>query len=156
MKFEQFAKNTIPYGCTIDMGKKGKWLRYGNVYMKIPEYVGSIGNVVSHDGILELVLNVMEVTETADLIDAYLPEPDSKASEIVRVFENLKETMRVEMSNKTFGIIEKKDMCFIDSTIAAFDKKDKRVTALLVGKPVHDIDKFEIDGIILNIKDMEE
>ena len=157
MKFEQFIKNAVPYGCTIDMGEQGKWLKSGCVYMKIPESIGTIGNVLRSDEILEFALNNLDMAEEASLTDAYLPEADSKAAQIIRVFSSaFDEKVNVKMSNKTFGMIEKKDMCLIDSSEGEFEDGIKKISALFVGKEVFDLDKFEAQGIIVNIDKLED
>lgn len=145
MKFERFVKKVMPHGVTLTVDGE-KWLSSGNMFVKIPEWCGPMGVESKENNVLNCFLNESELGyKPAELSRAYLPDPDSKAKDIIRVFSDGEN--EVAISNEQFSFIEKHDMCLIASYVVNSDLKD---VALLVGKYA-DIDDFEPDAIILNV-----
>lgn len=148
MKFESFAKSCIPYGHTVQINGKN-YLSDGRAFMLIPKNIGTIGKVYKDDSLLDSILVDSDLPEKfAELIDAKLPKPNSKGSEIIRVFGDGKNI--VNIPNDLFGKIERSDQCII---VTYWGEDDCERCALLVGHPTKDIDNFEATGVILDIED---
>ena len=149
MKFESFAKSCIPYGHTVQVDGKN-YLTDGRAFMLIPNTIGTIGKVYKDDGLLYNILLDSELpTRFADLIDAKLPRPNSKGSEIIRVYGD--DYNIVNIPNDLFGKIERADACIIVKYWTVEDEEQH--FALLVGHPTKDIENFEATGIILDMED---
>lgn len=145
MKFERFVKKVMPHGVTLTVNGE-KWLSSGNMFVKIPDWCGPMGVESKDNGVLKRILNEAEWGENpAELKKAYLPDADSKAKDIVRVFSDGNND--VGISNEQFSLIEKHDMCLVAVYINDDDFED---VALLIGKYA-DIDDFEPDAVILGI-----
>ena len=144
MKFERFVKKVMPHGVTLTVDGE-KWLSSGRMFVKIPEWCGPMGVESKENDILNNFLNESEWGDKpAELSRAYLPDPDSKAKDIIRVFSDGEN--EVAISNEQFSLIEKHDMCLI----ASIGTDVNYATALLIGKYA-DIDDFEPDAIILEV-----
>lgn len=126
MKFEKFAKYAGCNGRIITMEDGEKWLFYDNIGMKIPDerQVCAVSNIKVE--FLEQVLKSEK--EVARLTNAVLPNPNDKASELLRVYTSNTEKS-IKISNKAFSFIDDDtDMTFITSIIT--DKAEYK--ALLV------------------------
>lgn len=144
MKFERFCKKVMPHGITLTVDRE-KWLSSGKMFVKIPDWCGPMGVESKENTVLNNFLNKSEWGENpAELSRAYLPDPDSKSKDIIRVFSDVEN--EVAISNEQFSLIEKHDMCLI----ASMEIEGKFATALLIGKYA-DIDDFEPDAIILEV-----
>lgn len=143
MKFERFVKKVMPHGVTLTVDG-GKWLSSGRVFVKIPEWCGPMGVESKENNLLDDFINESGWgDDPAELKEAFLPSPDSKAKDIIRVFSD--GVNSVNITNEQFALIEKHDMCLI----ASMKIEGKFTTALLIGKYA-DIDDFEPDAIIVN------
>lgn len=142
MKFEKFVKKAMPYGKTIEV-EGTKYLAFENMAAKLPEWCGDMGVKSKDATIFEDIVSLGIYGENeAELKRAYLPEADSKAKDIIRVFDDGERA--VEISNDAFALIERSDM----TVIADYDG----TSALLVGHRA-DIEDFEPDLIILDMED---
>lgn len=153
MKFESFCKKYMPYVRTIRTGDGQNWATTGKVFMKLGADFGVIGATIrDDDAIIENLLNEAEWSQKpAELKHAYLKKPSGKASDIVRVFVDGRNSCNI--SNEHFGLIEKKDMC----VIAQYESNaGEEITALLVGPYVAYIDAFRPVGIILETVEDEK
>lgn len=150
MKFEKFAKQAMPYcstvSCSVD---PDNWLKVGNMYARIPAYIGQIGPMNKSDEKLEAVFRTMELTDLAELTRASLPA-DGRAKDIVREFSNGYEEFY--LTNDQFGLIERQDHCYI----TCVDDDEYIGKAFLVGKPTNNPDDFKPDLIVTDIEEEDE
>lgn len=148
MKFESFCKKYMPYVSTIKIDGKN-WACSGRVYMMLGENARTIGRVLNNDKVLDAIMHDADWGQRdAVLLEAFLPKPDGKASDIIRRFSD--GIYRCDISNACFGLIEKKDMCVVATWYD--DEKGRDSHALLIGAPVTDVDDFEPTGIILEVE----
>ena len=104
-----------------------KFLCSGNMLAVIPETSGSVVCVTA----VEFPEYVREALakgdeEPAELIDAFLPSADDKPSELRRVFTT-KSGLRIDISNKQFGLIERSDKL----GILLYETEDEIIVAAL-------------------------
>ena len=143
MKIERFIKNAVPYGFMLKANNE-RWFTDGQMSIKLPEHYGELGNMHEDNKGLIAILDDSDYGEKpAELKRAYLPYPDSKASDIMRVFSDGEE--EVAITNKQFGMIEKSDMC----VIATYFNEEYEHNVLLIGK-YSSIEDFEPEAVILN------
>ena len=146
MKIERFIKNAVPYGFMLKANNE-RWFSDGQMTIKLPEHYGELGNMHNDNKGLKAILNNSDFGENpATLKRAYLPYPDSKASDIMRVFSDGED--EVAITNKQFGMIEKADMCVI-ATVYDEENEENTYNVLLIGK-YSSIEDFEPEAIILN------
>ena len=125
MKFDNFCKFAGSDGVILVAPNNEKWLFYHNVGMLIPENKNVCGSVANMpDYFTELLYEAGY--EACELTSAYVPSPDSKPSELMRIFSGWHNT--IDISNKAFGFIEKKDRTYI----ATYEDEETIYTALLV------------------------
>lgn len=143
MKFDNFVKYVGADGIILETSVNDKWLFCGSVGMLIPENRNVCGRI---ETMPEYIENLIDCDcEPVELVEAVLPKPDSKPSELLRVFEG-KNTI-INIRNKTFGFIEKSNRTFG----AAFTKEGEINSALLVTDDYSEND-FEIKMIAFNIE----
>lgn len=148
MKFDKFIKKAVPYVATV-MYREEAWCRCGKVYARIPEHLGNIGPVVKSDKILAAAIDGVYGPE-AELVQAKLDTPDGKSKDIIRVFSDGQ--LHFDVRNELFGLIEKYDMIFISEV----ETEECTGLALMVGKPVANLDDFEADFVITDIEEKKE
>lgn len=125
MKFDNFCKFAGSDGVILVAPNNEKWLFYHNVGMLIPENKNVCGSVANMpDYLTELIYEADY--EACELTSAYVPSPDSKPSELMRIFAGMHNT--IDISNKAFGFIEKKDNTYV----ATYEDEETNYTALLV------------------------
>lgn len=148
MKFDSFVKYAGGDGAILTAPDDSKWLFFDSVGMKIPEYKNVCGKESNMpDYVCELINET--AFEPCGLTGAHVPYADSKPSELVRTFGD--GGLSIDISNKAFGFIEKKDRTFISEYEGLDD--DSTYKALLVTDD-YDEDEPEIKMII--IKKVEE
>jgi hypothetical protein len=117
MKFKNLLKQSEGYGFVFKLDGD-KWLFYNNVLAKVPAGYNVVCDLETNmpDWLVELL--DVPYAEHAYLVGAGVPFPDSKPSELFRVFgdnenkENVKRAVLVP--NKTFGMIERHNGVWID------------------------------------------
>lgn len=125
MKFDNFCKFAGSDGVILVAPNGKKWLCYGKTGMLIPENKNVCGNVANMPDYLTELIYEAEY-EACELTSAFVPNPDSKPSELMRMFTGMHNT--IDISNKAFGFIEKKDSTYI----ATYEDEETSYTALLV------------------------
>jgi hypothetical protein len=108
MKFEKFFKAAGTHGAIVKKSEVESWLVCGGVGMRIPEGVNNFGISQAPDAMFKAILASSTETDVLELRDAVLLEPDGKASDIIRVFEDDLGD-RVGIYNGSYGLLEKKD-----------------------------------------------
>lgn len=125
MKFDSFIKYAGSHGAILEAKNGDKWLFFGDVGMKIPEGKNVCGIV----GKMPEEINILITTSdynACELEKAFVPNKDSKPSELLRKFGN--DDYEIDIPNKIFGFIERKDRTYI----SIHDDIDYDYTALLV------------------------
>lgn len=166
MKFDKFVK-AIGSDGTIFTDQGEKWLCGLGCALKIPE----TKNVCSTDEIKipEWFLDILTMSELvpAELNDCVLPRKDSKTSELLRVFDEAgKERgdsyIPVAIHNKSFGFIEKSDVCYVCHYDRKVEQEDgssevEIKNALVICNTMWDVDDdHDIIGVMFNIEINEE
>lgn len=137
MKFDNFVKYAGSDGILFEATNGDKWLFYDKVGMKIPEGRSVCGKVSSLPYYMEKLIYTYDDYDEARLTAAYVPEPYSKPSELMRTFSG--GDLSINLYNKAFGFIEKKDSTYIN----AIDIEEEAIyTALLVSNGFGDEMEF--------------
>ena len=117
MKFEKFLKNVGTRGTIVNCGSCGQWLKLANVMLKIPTGVNVIAPlermVFDYEAAVINRYNDGYCIE-ANLVKAELINPSDSPSMLRRVFAD-DDGGRIDIDNKTFGIIERYDRVFTDA-----------------------------------------
>lgn len=156
MKFNNFVKAIGSEGFIYKDEEGGKWLCGLGCALKIPETTGSVCSskeFAAPTWFNDIVFSDPDDMHPVKLEEAYLPDADSKTSEVRRVFA-LDGKYRVNISNKSFSLIEKRD--FTQSVECELPNRDDVMlgsTALMVVDPISEPDEPNILGIIFNIAD---
>ena len=148
MKFEKFIKRAVPYCVTVMNGGEA-WCKAGKMYARIPSYIGQIGMVDKNDVVLKAALDG-QTGGKAELIKAYILNPDGKSKDIIRQFSDGDYSFNIK--NENFGLIERYDDCYI----AEVESDTVTGYAMLVGKPTSDPDNFEPDLIFVDVVTKEK
>lgn len=107
MKFEKFFKSAGTHGAIVKRDNES-WLICGGVGMRIPEGMNNLGVSRDPDQMFKAILAARTETDVLSLKEAVLLEPDGKANDIIRVFEDDLGD-RVGIYNANFGLLESKD-----------------------------------------------
>ena len=132
MKFEKFLKGVGTHGQILERGNGDKWLVCGSVGMKVPVGVvnllgsGEVGEKTKQ--ILEAIVRA-DTDDKVELTEAYIPA-DGKASDIVRIFRDYLEDIRVGIRNADFGLLEKSDINLAELEIEDNDIETKYLLVL--------------------------
>lgn len=161
MKFDKFVK-AIGSDGTIFTDQGDKWLCGLGCALKIPE----TKNVcfVGKNKIPEWFLDILTESELvpAELNDSILPRKDSKTSELLRVFDEVgKERgdgcIPVAIHNKSYGFIEKSDVCYVCHYDRRVEQEDEVKNALVICRTRWDVDDDpDIIGVMFNVEINEE
>ena len=147
MKFDSFVKYAGGDGHIVTAPDQSKWLFFAGIGMKVPEYKNVCGGEINMPDYIDQLINEAEFKE-AELTGAHVPHADSKPSELLRTFES--NHGYIDISNKAFGFIEKKDRTLIAQYEGLDD--DSTYTALLVTDD-YDEDEPEIKMIVVKKED---
>ena len=143
MKFDNFLKYAAGDGAILEAENGDKWLFYANVGMKIPNGKNVCGNV---SVMPEAINDLIEYDDyvPCELKSAYVPNADSKPSELIRRFERCgadeDNNLFIDVPNKIFGFIERKDETFINEIVT----DEYRYVALLVTDDYGDDREFKM------------
>lgn len=114
MKFEKFLKNCGARGTVVSTECNGQFLKLGAVMLAIPAGVNVLSTTsVQAPQYIEDIFTDYDNHDVipAELTGAELPTPDASPSKIKRIFEN-EDGGKIEIDNKTFGIIERSDHAY--------------------------------------------
>lgn len=143
MKFDSFVKYAGSDGTILEAENGDKWLCYDSIAMKIPEGRSVCGKSYSMPIYIEQLIYIYEDYDAAELTDAFVPTPHSKPSELMRKFSG--GDLEIDITNKAFGFIEKKDFTYINEVEILEDNGDtKRYKALLVSNDYGDDKEFKM------------
>lgn len=152
MKFDSFTKYAGGYGSILTAKNGDRWLFFEGIGMKIPKYCSVCGTPGKMSESVEKLIYEFDDFDRANLTDAYLPEPYSKPSEVKRVFSG--GSLNIDITNKAFGFIEKKDFTYIN----VYENDDEeKYTVLLVSGGLADGDdaEFEMVYVVKKVKEDE-
>ena len=109
MKFEKFFKSVGTHGLIVKASGGESWLLCDGVGMLIPAGVNNLGVSVEPEPVFNAIMHSdADDNDALSLIEAVLTDPEGKAKDIIRVFENdLGE--RIAIHNAQYGLLEKKD-----------------------------------------------
>lgn len=141
MKFNNFAKYAGSDGVIFEVENGDKWLFYGSAGMKIPEGKNVCGNITKMPEFVYKLINTNEI-EPCELEGAFVPNKDSKPSELLRKFG--KDVFEIDVPNKIYGFIESHDRTFI----GIYDDYDNDYTALLVTDDYEDDPEFKMIYVV--------
>ncbi len=149
MKFDSFLKYAGGDGVILTAECGEKWLFFDKIGMRIPEGKGVLGTVAKMPEYLEDLIYDREVV-ACELTQAYVPRCDSKPSELKRVFTGA-HGLSIDISNKAFGFIEKKDDTYI-TDVGVVDEHDDstRYVALLITDDYGDVEDLEFKMIVIH------
>lgn len=140
MKFDNFVKYAGSNGTIFEATNGDKWLFYNQVGMKIPEGRNVCGKAFKMPVYMEDLIYKYDDYDKAELTAAYVPNAYSKPSELLRTFTG--GDLSIDLYNKAFGFIEKKDLTYINAVDCEED--NKRFTALLVSNDYGDDKEFKM------------
>lgn len=109
MKFEKFFKTAGTHGRIIKKNDVENWLLCGGVGMKIPAGVNNLGLSDKPEEMFKAIVNSDPESDGLALKEAILEDPEGKANDIIRVFENVIFD-RIGIYNADYGLLEKKDL----------------------------------------------
>lgn len=155
MKFDSFLKYAGGDGVIFTAECGEKWLFFDKIGMRIPEGKGVLGTVAKMPEYLEDLIYDREVV-ACELSYAYVPRGDSKPSEIKRVFTGT-HGLSIDISNKAFGFIEKKDNTYITDVciVGEHDNTTTTCIALLVTDDYGDVEDLEFKMIVIHKEENE-
>lgn len=108
MKFEKFFKSAGTHGRIIKKSEVENWLLCGGVGMRIPTGVNNLGLSDKPEAMFNAIVNSDPDDDGLALKEAVLLDPEGKANDIIRVFENAIFD-RIGIYNADYGLLEKKD-----------------------------------------------
>lgn len=146
MKFDNFVKYAGSDGVILTASDNSKWLGFGSVLMKVPEGKNVCGKVANMPEYMEdLIFN--NSYSACELTDAFVPRCDSKPSELRRVFSG--SGRDINISNKAFGFIEKKDRTYVSSQVVYEEEVTTTYTALLITDDYGEDDDLEFKMVVI-------
>lgn len=121
MKFEKFVKSLASSGVIYERGVTGaefvaeRWLASPSVFMLIPDGTRSVTAVGIQDmpPAIDKMIDQVGHTDTATLVKAVMPYPDSAIKDCVRVFATPDGQVKLPICNDDWTLIEKSDVCEI-------------------------------------------
>ena len=140
MKFDNFVKYAGSNGIIFEANNDDKWLFYDKVAMKIPEGRNVCGRVLHMPVYMEDLIYKYDDYDYAELTAAFVPTAYSKPSELMRTFTS--DDLSIDIYNKAFGFIEKKDCTCINAV--EYEEDDKKYVALLVSSDYGDDKEFKM------------
>lgn len=157
MKFNNFVKSLGCDGYIYKDEEGNKWLCGLGCAMRVPETVEGVcgrAEISAPDWFNDLVFD--DQLKIVNLEGAYLPDARSKTSEVRRVFEG--GNVRVAITNKVFGFIEKRDSCYaIEYEHPAEDSNGNEIIETLTALVVPDVrfgagDEKELLAVMFNVE----
>ena len=149
MKFDNFVKYAGSNGTIFEASNGDKWLFFNSIGMKVPDGRNVCGNLTAMpDWIEELITS--DDYDATTLYQAFVPSADSKASELMRRYQSIsyfgEQKLLIDISNKAYGFIEKKDDVYCNS----IEHDDVFYDALLITDDYGDEKEFKMICIVKN------
>ena len=154
MKFDNFVKYAAGHGSILVAENSDEQLFYEGIGMLIPQYSAVCGTLGKMPEYIDKLIYEFTDFDSAELTDAYLPEPYSKPSEIRRVFSS--DNLDIDISNKAFGLIEKADLTYINSYEDEGEDEKRYVVLLVSDTPIYDVDTDTPEFGMIRINRMPE